>query len=122
MKRPRMPKNAPLDTVMLVPVRGPMIAVGSTASVPTAVPTAIDVTVCQKLSPNRIANAPKTTFVQVRLAPRKTAPRLRGPRVAGVLGEVLDAGGLDGADVVVGRRRSAGAAECGGHELLDSAC
>ena len=78
MNRPRMPKNAPLDTVMLVPVRGPMIAVGSTASVPTAVPTAIEVTVCQKLRPNRIANAPNTTFVQVRLAPRKTAPRLRG--------------------------------------------
>ena len=24
MNRPRMPKNAPLDTVMFVPVRGPM--------------------------------------------------------------------------------------------------
>ena len=78
MKRPRMPKNAPLDTVMLVPVRGPMSAVGSTARVPSAVPTAIEVTVCQNDSPNRIANAPNTTLVQVRLAPRKTAPRLRG--------------------------------------------
>src|SRR5258705_995487 len=63
MNRPRMPKYAPLDTVMLVPVRGPMIAVGRTARVPTAVPTAIQVTVCQKLSPNRIANAPDTTVV-----------------------------------------------------------
>ena len=41
-------------------------------------PTAIEVTVCQKLRPNRIANAPNTTFVHVRFAPRKTAPRLRG--------------------------------------------
>ena len=78
MNRPRMPKNAPLETVMLVPVRGPMIAVGSTARVPMAVPTAIEVRVCQKLSPNRMAKAPKTTFVQVRLAPRNTADRLRG--------------------------------------------
>ena len=78
MNRPRMPKYAPLDTVMLVPVRGPMIAVGRTARVPTAMPTAIDETVCQKLRPNRIANAPNTTFVHVRFAPRKTAPRLRG--------------------------------------------
>ena len=79
MNRPRIPKNAPLETVMFVPVRGPMIAVGSTATVPTAVPTAIEATVCQKLRPNRIAKAPKTTFVQVRLAPRNTADRLRGP-------------------------------------------
>ena len=41
-------------------------------------PTTIEATVCQKLSPNRIANAPNTTFVQVRFAPRNTAPRLRG--------------------------------------------
>ena len=63
---------------MLVPVRGPMIAVGSTASVPIAMPTAIDVSVCQKLSPNMIAKAPNTTLVQVRFAPRNTADRLRG--------------------------------------------
>jgi len=78
MNRPRMPKKAPLETVMLVPVRGPMTAVGKTARVPKATPTAIEATVCQKLSPNRIANAPNTTLVHVRLAPRKTAPRLRG--------------------------------------------
>ena len=93
MNRPRMPKNAPLDTVMLVPVRGPMMAVGITASVPMAVPTTIDVTVCQNDSPNRIANAPNTTFVQVRLAPRKTAPRLRGRESRALLGQVLDARG-----------------------------
>jgi hypothetical protein len=78
MNRPRMPKNAPLDTVMLVPVLGPMIAVGRTASVPIPMPTAMEVRVCQKLSPNRIAKAPKTTFVQVRFAPRKTAAKFRG--------------------------------------------
>ena len=121
MNRPRMPKNAPLDTVMLVPVRGPMIAVGSTASVPTAVPTAIEVTVCQKLRPNRIAKAPKTTFVQVRLAPRKTAAEIARPGVAGVFGQVLDACCLDRADAVLGQL-GGGLWEGCGHELLDSAC
>lgn len=47
MNRPRIPKNAPLDTVMLVPVRGPITAVGRTTRMPMAIPTAMDVTVCQ---------------------------------------------------------------------------
>ena len=121
MNRPRMPKNAPLETVMLVPVRGPMIAVGSTARVPTAMPTAIEVTVCQKLSPNRIAKAPKTTFVHVRFAPRKTADRLRGPESRASSGR-YSTPAASTAPTRSSVELGGGRGECCGHELLDSAC
>ncbi len=118
MNRPRMPKNAPLDTVMLVPVRGPMIAVGSTASVPTAVPTAIEVTVCQKLQAEQDGERAEHDVRPGQVRAEEHRAQVARPGVAGVLGEVLDAGGLDGADAVVGQGDFAAGEQGGGHGCL----
>jgi len=58
MNRPRIPKWAPLETVMLVPVRGPTRASGITTSVPITVPTRFAVSDPTKSSPRTTPNQP----------------------------------------------------------------
>ncbi len=47
-----MPKNAPLETVMFVPVRGEMRASGRITRVPITVPITVEATALQKSRPS----------------------------------------------------------------------
>ena len=72
------PKCAPLETVLLVPVRGPSSASGAVISVPSASPSARAVTVLHQPSPNVIGSQPKTITENARFPPKNTAARFAG--------------------------------------------
>ena len=92
MNRPRMPKKAPLETVMLVPVRGPMIAVGNTASVPTAVPTAIDVDRLPEAQAEQDREGAEDDVRPGQVGAEKHRGQVARPGIAGLFGQVFDAG------------------------------
>ena len=69
------PKCAPLETVLLVPVRGPSSASGAVTSVPIASPSALALTALHQPSPNVIGSQPKTITENARLPPKKTVAR-----------------------------------------------
>ena len=72
ISRPRMPKTAPLDTVMFVPVRGPNVASGAMTRAPMAMPRTDDVTAPQKFRPRVMGIHPRITTDQPRFDPVKT--------------------------------------------------
>src|SRR5688500_2999321 len=78
MSRPATPKNAPLDTGLLVPVRGPINPVGASTAAPRAEPTTTADAACHQLSPNATGNQPMMITLNVSEPPDRMLVRLRG--------------------------------------------
>ena len=72
------PKCAPLETVLLVPVRGPSRASGAVIAVPIARPRALAVIVAVNPSPNVTGSQPNTITENARFPPKNTAARFAG--------------------------------------------
>jgi hypothetical protein len=78
INRPATPKNAPLETGLLVPVRGPIRPVGASSAAPTAEPTITAVAACHQLSPKLIGNQPMMITLNVSDPPNRMLLTLRG--------------------------------------------
>jgi hypothetical protein len=79
MSRPATPKYAPLETGLLVPVRGPIRPIGASRAAPNAEPTTTELAACHQLSPKLIGNQPMMIRLKVRLPPKRIARMLLGP-------------------------------------------
>ena len=73
---------------MLVPVRGPKIAIGARISAPSTTPLTVAATACQNESPKMIGNAPSTAVASEFEPPQ--AMRMKSKIVA-----VRSASGID---------------------------
>ncbi len=85
--RPRTPKNAPEETALFVPVRGPKSPIGMRKRMPTATPSSTAATACQNESPSAIGSVPSSTVAKVFAPPNWM--RMRSTQV-----EVRSASGM----------------------------
>src|ERR1700691_5705755 len=73
-----MPKIAPLETVLFVPVLGPKMAIPAKEAEPMIEPTRIAVAADHQLSPKVIGRAPRMKAEKLKLAPKNAQSTFLG--------------------------------------------
>ncbi len=88
MTRPAVPKWAPEDTALLVPVRGPNRPIGARMTAPTTTPSSVASTASRSDSPKAIGSVPRMTVAKVFAPPNWIRNRSNGPEVRSSCGMV----------------------------------